>query len=305
MSITNMPLRRVSVILQQAVVCLGLSAAVLHAQTPPPAHLIVTSAALDAQQKKLAAQGAADKTGAANESMASAVSKYRTLMFHRDVAGPGEIHEEFSDLGIVRAGSGTLRYGGTLVNRTVPAPGEPKGTAVDGFKTVQLGVGDVFYVPAGMAHQFVPDAGKSLTVMLFKPAGLKPADKPAEFISWRSSELDAMTPQLIASFDKTKGADAPLVPKTGPLADARILVGHREAPSLPGSVATSAMFVFFRKGSGQVTIGTKAGATSVEGGVKHAFGTGDLIYLAENSAWQFEPNPGGSFDVIVIRYAAK
>jgi mannose-6-phosphate isomerase-like protein (cupin superfamily) len=300
-----------------AVSCILLNVRALSAQAPPP-YLIIPAATLDAMEQKLRADLAvtADKTAAVNAVPVPQVPGHRTLMGHRDAPAPGEVHDDISDFGIVRSGSATLRYGGTLVNRTVPTPGEPRGTALEGFKTLQVSAGDILYIPAGMPHQFVPDAGKPLTFLLFKPLGLKPADRPAELMSWTGARLDAITKELAGKLDALKGANTSLVANSNAAPERRMLMGYREGAGVAESHQRFAEFIYIRGGSGTVTLGGKvvngkAGefgetvGTAVEGGTRQAFKAGDVIYIGENVAHRFEPDQGKSFTAVLVRYLAK
>jgi mannose-6-phosphate isomerase-like protein (cupin superfamily) len=302
----------------QGVCCFVLSVAALYAQTPPIPHAFIPGVRLDALEQKLKAELAvtADKTAAVNAVPVPEVTKYRTLMGHRDAPAPGEAHEDLSDFGIVRSGSALLRYGGTLVNRTMPTPGEPRGTGLEGFKTIQVAAGDLLYIPAGMPHQFVPDPGKPLTFLLFKPSGLKPADRPGELMHWSAARLDSMTKELAGHLDELKGANIALVAAGTNPPDRRVLMGYREGPGVGESHQRFAEFVFVRKGSGTVTLGGKivngklgelgeTVGTAVEGGTRQAFTAGDLIHIAENTPHRFAPDQGKSFNVVLFRFPSQ
>jgi uncharacterized RmlC-like cupin family protein len=278
-----------------AVWLLAACMAQLHAQAPPAPHIVIGSASLDALEKKLTAQlVTSDKTQAVNAPLSPEIKNHRTLMFHRDAASLGEIHEGFSDFGVVRSGSGSVRFGGTLVNRTVPTPGEPRGTGLEGAKTARFSEGDLVYVPAGMPHQFVPDPGKHLTVMLFKPVGMGPQDLPSQLISFSAAQLNALDKELATKLDETRGANTSLVAN--------------------GDAATEMALV--RSGSGAVILGGKVVngkvrepgevfGPSIEGGTRHTIAAGDVVYIPDNTAHLFVPDPGQPLSVLLFRFPSK
>ena len=73
----------------------------------------------------------------------------------RGRAGIAEQHERFADLFIVLDGRATLITGGTVSGAHIIAPGEIRGTAVEGGKRIELHPGDLAHVPAGVPHQTV------------------------------------------------------------------------------------------------------------------------------------------------------
>ena len=69
---------------------------------------------------------------------------------------PFEIHEECVDIAVVRAGSGDIQVGGTLVDPKVETPGEIRGTGVKGSRDQEIAVGDVVILPRNVAHHQQP-----------------------------------------------------------------------------------------------------------------------------------------------------
>jgi uncharacterized RmlC-like cupin family protein len=300
-----------------AVWLLAACMAQLHAQAPPAPHIVIGSASLDALEKKLTAQlVTSDKTQAVNAPLSPEIKNHRTLMFHRDAASLGEIHEGFSDFGVVRSGSGSVRFGGTLVNRTVPTPGEPRGTGLEGAKTARFSEGDLVYVPAGMPHQFVPDPGKHLTVMLFKPVGMGPQDLPSQLISFSAAQLNALDKELATKLDETRGANTSLVANGDAATERRALVFHREAPGLGEIHQRLTEMALVRSGSGAVILGGKVVngkvrepgevfGPSIEGGTRHTIAAGDVVYIPDNTAHLFVPDPGKPLSVLLFRFPSK
>jgi mannose-6-phosphate isomerase-like protein (cupin superfamily) len=290
----------------------------LYAQTPPAQFLHISKASLDGIEQELTKRlaVATDKTAAVNMPLSPDLTNHRTLMFRRDVASLGEIHDGYSDFGIVRSGSGSVRYGGTLVSRTVPTPGEPRGTALEGFKTARFDVGDLVYVPAGMPHQFVPDAGKHMTVMLFKPVGIGPKDSPSEFASWTAAQLNAIDKQLASKLDETRASNISLVSIGTAAAERRALIFHREGPGLGEIHQRLTEMALVRSGSGTVVLGGKVVdgklrepgelfGPSIDGGTRRPIAAGDVVYVPEGTAHLFIPDAGSALSVVLFRFPSK
>ncbi len=72
----------------------------------------------------------------------------------RESAGQAEIHAGETDVIHVLDGRATLVTGGQVVGGRTTAPGETRGTGVEGGTSRPLAKGDVVVVPAGMPHWF-------------------------------------------------------------------------------------------------------------------------------------------------------
>jgi glc operon protein GlcG len=72
----------------------------------------------------------------------------------RDAAGMAELHERDTDIVHVLEGTATLVTGGTIANGAVTAPGEIRGSSIEGGTSRQLSAGDVVVVPNGTPHWF-------------------------------------------------------------------------------------------------------------------------------------------------------
>jgi len=82
-----------------------------------------------------------------------------------------EVHPAWIDQIAVTAGTGTLTYGGEVVNPRTGAGGEIRGDRQTGATTLHLVPGDFVIIPAGMPHKFVAASGKTLTYVIFKVKG--------------------------------------------------------------------------------------------------------------------------------------
>ena len=62
------------------------------------------------------------------------------------------VHRRTTDVWVVREGAGTLVTGGTLVDPKVGANGDASGSAIRGGVERVIKVGDVIFIPPGVAH---------------------------------------------------------------------------------------------------------------------------------------------------------
>ena len=76
------------------------------------------------------------------------------LMAHRDAPGMVEIHDKETDTIYVLGGSATFVTGGTMIGGSVTAPGQQRGTDIQGGDAHPLVKGDVIVIPAGVPHWF-------------------------------------------------------------------------------------------------------------------------------------------------------
>jgi len=79
---------------------------------------------------------------------------YKVNASRRDAPGLAEIHTHATDVIYVVEGSATFVTGGTARDPKEIAPGEIRGSAIDGGETHKIGKGDVVLVPAGVPHWF-------------------------------------------------------------------------------------------------------------------------------------------------------
>jgi glc operon protein GlcG len=79
---------------------------------------------------------------------------YKIHASRRDAPGEGEVHVRDTDILYVLEGSATLVSGGALVEPEEVAPGEIRGTAIEGGEAREVATGDVLVVPSGTPHWF-------------------------------------------------------------------------------------------------------------------------------------------------------
>ena len=80
---------------------------------------------------------------------------------------PVEVHTSEGDLFYVIEGRSTQVLGGTVLGGKETAPGQIRGSSIEGGQRYQLGKGDVMWVPAGMPHWF-PEIPEALSYLLVK-----------------------------------------------------------------------------------------------------------------------------------------
>jgi mannose-6-phosphate isomerase-like protein (cupin superfamily) len=81
-------------------------------------------------------------------------NNYWVLAGRRDKPGQSELHEKDLDIFYVLQGSATFITGGKMVEGKTTAPGEVRGTAIEGGETHTLSKDDVVIVPPGIPHWF-------------------------------------------------------------------------------------------------------------------------------------------------------
>lgn len=84
---------------------------------------------------------------------------YLVSVARRTAGGEVEIHDLETDTFHVLEGSATLVVGGTVTGLRTTAPGQHRGTAIEGGDAWKLGPGDVIIIPAGIPHWFKDVAG--------------------------------------------------------------------------------------------------------------------------------------------------
>jgi len=93
---------------------------------------------------------------------------YSYLLIRRTSPGEVEVHTAWDDVFVVRAGSATLLTGSTAEGGRDTAPGERRGGQIAKPQRRALRTGDVVVIPAGLAHQVLPDAGEPVTYLVVK-----------------------------------------------------------------------------------------------------------------------------------------
>ena len=113
--------------------------------------------------RKLAKHG----DGSASETLKEYPQHCAMLSF-RSRDGEAEVHEKFADLFCVLAGNATLITGGVVNGARTIAPGETRGTSIEGGARQTLRAGDFAHVPAGTPHQMLVKAEDTFTALVMK-----------------------------------------------------------------------------------------------------------------------------------------
>jgi quercetin dioxygenase-like cupin family protein len=113
--------------------------------------------------RKLAKHG----DGSASETLKEYPQHFTMLSF-RSRSGEAEVHADHADLFYVLDGRATLVTGGTVKGARTVSPGECRGDSIEGGTPQELRAGDLAHVPAGVPHQMLVPADKSVTCFVMK-----------------------------------------------------------------------------------------------------------------------------------------
>jgi len=102
-----------------------------------------------------------------SDTLASA-GNHRFMVVHREATGEVEYHATEDDVIFIQSGSGTLAYGGTIVNPRNTAPNEIRGDSITGGMERKVAAGDVITIPAKLPHQMKLEQGAQLNYFAVK-----------------------------------------------------------------------------------------------------------------------------------------
>ncbi len=105
--------------------------------------------------------------GSASETLKEYPQHCAMLSF-RSRSGEAEVHEKFADVFVVIGGKATLVTGGVVAGARTIAPGETRGTSIEGGMQQSMRVGDVAHVPAGIPHQMLVAGDNTITCLVMK-----------------------------------------------------------------------------------------------------------------------------------------
>lgn len=80
--------------------------------------------------------------------------KYWVITGRRDKPGQSELHEKDTDVFYILQGSATFVTGGKMLEPKTTAPGEVRGSGIEGGEVRTLSKDDVIIIPAGVPHWF-------------------------------------------------------------------------------------------------------------------------------------------------------
>lgn len=152
------------------VVAIGAMGPMVWAQAPvaPATRVDYHSAVqIEAQLKKLLGEAAKAPTGVATATLDTYPGHY-VVMIGRVKNGVGELHRQESDVLVVVDGEATVLTGGTMVDPKDTAPGEVRGTKVEGGVATVLHKGDLLHIPPNVPHQMILAPGKTFTYYVVK-----------------------------------------------------------------------------------------------------------------------------------------
>lgn len=91
---------------------------------------------------------------------------YWILAGRRDKPGQSELHEKDTDVFYVLQGSATFVTGGKMIEAKTTAPGELRGSGIEGGESHTLSKDDVIVIPAGTPHWFKDVQGTFLYLVV-------------------------------------------------------------------------------------------------------------------------------------------
>jgi mannose-6-phosphate isomerase-like protein (cupin superfamily) len=120
---------------------------------------------IEAQGKALSAKVDAHKV--ASETLATD-GNTTFMIAHREGSGQSEWHATQADVIVISKGEATITLGGTMVDGKQTAPGEMRGSGINGGTQTKLGPGDVVYIPPKTPHMMTLEPGKQVTYFVTK-----------------------------------------------------------------------------------------------------------------------------------------
>jgi hypothetical protein len=131
----------------------------------PPGFEYWSGAELKAYGLKLAPKVNAQKL--ASQDLARFPDHWFSVTY-REASGEAEFHENQADVFVVENGKATLVVGGKIINGRTTAPGEIRGSSIQGGDKHALVAGDVVHIPARTPHQLLLAPGATFTYFVIK-----------------------------------------------------------------------------------------------------------------------------------------
>jgi len=126
-----------------------------------------TTADLHQREAKLLTAAKAASSGVAFDTFDD-LGSYKTLLIVRVHTGDAEFHQQWADQMIINKGTITLVTGGTMQGEHTTAPGEIRGSGIQGGKEVILHAGDIAHIPVGVPHWVKLAPGTTATYLVIK-----------------------------------------------------------------------------------------------------------------------------------------
>ncbi len=155
-----------------SVLAATMMTAAMVAQTAPGVDNPVdvrTDAQIKEQAKTLLAEARKSPAGSATVTLEK-YPGHLTMLTVRTKPGGAEVHAAFNDFFIVEDGEATVLTGGTVVDAKETAPGETRGSRVEGGTPHLIKKGDVMHISPTVPHQTVVAPGKTFTYYVIKVA---------------------------------------------------------------------------------------------------------------------------------------
>ena len=150
--------------------CLAVAASIaLAAQVNP-----LSKAPAYAHSGQSLEQKGAELLAAAPKSNGIAEQRFETYpgsfteLIARTASGAGELHQRWQDNFVAVSGEATVMVGGRVVDGKETAPGEIRGTRVEGGQSYTLHKGDTLHVAANTPHQTTVAPGGSFVYYVIK-----------------------------------------------------------------------------------------------------------------------------------------
>jgi mannose-6-phosphate isomerase-like protein (cupin superfamily) len=151
--------------MMKLVLLIVLAAGLAGQSSEPNGFHFWTHAELDGIENALAPKMDAHKFK--SDTLATA-GNHRFMVVHREATGEVEYHAIEDDIVFIQSGSGTLVYGGTIVNARTTAPNEMRGDSITGGMERKVNPGDVITIPAKLPHQMKLEPGTQLNYFAVK-----------------------------------------------------------------------------------------------------------------------------------------
>jgi len=140
------------------------TAAIVPAADAPGVHVWKLTE-IEAQGKALS--GKLDEHKVASETLVTD-GNTTFMIAHREGSGQAEWHATQADVIVISQGEVTFTLGGTIVGGKETAPGEIRGSAIQGGMQTHMGPGDVVYIPPKTPHLMTLAPGKQVTYFVTK-----------------------------------------------------------------------------------------------------------------------------------------
>jgi len=131
----------------------------------PPGFALFKASELKGMEQQLARKLTPQKTAT---QQFNNFGTHSVMMAHLEASGMAEIHETVTDIFIIQSGEASVTVGGKVVDAKSTAPGEVRGTSIQGGVAKKVGTGDVVNIPGGTPHHTQVAPGRQVTYLVIK-----------------------------------------------------------------------------------------------------------------------------------------